>query len=147
MNIELALIYEKEKKFASAEYIYKDLLDVYEHDIMVMKKLAFMFALQNKLSISLKLYEDIHKKNKADHEVIDMLCEIVYNMKKHKKTLKYTSLFLKEKPRDVEKMFMRADAFSLLGEYLDAIAVYKRIIELQPYNSRAKEEIIYLENI
>lgn len=146
LNIELALIYEKEQKFSSAEYIYKDLLEVYENDVMVMKKLAFMYALQNKLSISLKLYEDIHKKNKADEEVIDMLCEIAYNMKKFKKTLKYTTLYLKSKPRDVEKMFMKADALEELSEISEAIEVYKRILQLQPYNSRAKDSIEFLEN-
>jgi hypothetical protein len=76
-----------------------------------------------------------------------MLCEIAYNMKKYKKTVKYTSLFLKDKPRDVEKMFMRAESFAILGENMEAMLVYKRIMELQPYNSRAKEEIEYLETL
>lgn len=145
LNVELAIIYEKERKFSNAEYIYKDLLEVYESDTEIMKKLAFMYALQNKLSVSLKLYEDIHKKNKWDNDVIDMLCEIAYNMKKYKKTIKYTTLFLKSKPRDVDKMFMKAYALEMVDDMKWSIEIYKRILQLQPYNAKAKESIVELE--
>jgi hypothetical protein len=30
LNLELAYIYEKEKKYSNAEYIYKDLLDNFQ---------------------------------------------------------------------------------------------------------------------
>ena len=53
LNLELASIYEKEKNYVNAEYIYKDLLEIYKIDFIVMKKLWYVYALQNKLNDSL----------------------------------------------------------------------------------------------
>lgn len=141
LNLELACIYKKENKLSNASYIYKDLLDIYENDAEISKKLAFVYALESKLKISLKLYEEIHKKNKWDLEVVDMLCELSYNMKKYEKTLKYTSQYLKTKPRDVEKMFMRTESLEALEMFDEAKALYKKILQLQPYNAKAKQAL------
>jgi hypothetical protein len=39
LNMELANIYEKEKNYLNAEYIYKDLLEHLKVDFKIMKKL------------------------------------------------------------------------------------------------------------
>lgn len=145
LNLELASIYEKEKNYINAEYIYKDLLDVLKVDFEVMKKLWYIYAMQNKLKESLEIYEKIHNKKMADDEVIDLLSELTFNMKIYKKWLKYTNLFLVWKPRNVEKLFMKAKCLFELWRKEESILVYKRIVELQPYNTKAKDKIIKLE--
>jgi hypothetical protein len=59
-----------------------------------MKKLGFIYAMQNKLSESLKIYETIHNKKMADDEVIDLLSELTFNMKDYNKSLKYSNLYI-----------------------------------------------------
>ncbi len=104
-----------------------------------MKKLWYIYAMQNKLKESFKLYEQIHNKKKADDEVIDLLSELAYNMKSYKKALKYINLFLVWKPRNVDKLFMKAKTLRELLKKDEARLVYKRILDLQPYNTKAKE--------
>ncbi|MDD2871468.1 MAG: hypothetical protein PHS49_05750 [Candidatus Gracilibacteria bacterium] len=139
LNLELANIYEIEKKYLNAEYIYNDLLKVLKLDFEVMKKLGYVLALQNKLEESLDIYEVIHKKKMADDEVINILSELTFNMEDYKKALKYANLYLVSKPRDVDKLFIKAKSLEELKKNTEASQVYKRILELQPYNTRAKE--------
>ncbi|MFK7780374.1 MAG: hypothetical protein QM490_04445 [Candidatus Gracilibacteria bacterium] len=141
LNLELASIYEKEHNYINAEYIYKDLLEVLKLDFEVMKKLGYIFAMQNKLKESLKIYEQIHNKKQSDDEVIDLLSELTYNMKTYKKALKYVNLFLVGKPRNVDKLFMKAKTLRELGRVEESKIAYRRILDLQPYNTRAKESI------
>jgi len=72
-----------------------------------MKNLAYIYALQNKLKKSLELYEKIYSKKKSDDNVINMLAELTFSMKKYKKALKYSNAYLKSKPRDIEKLFIK----------------------------------------
>jgi hypothetical protein len=69
-----------------------------------------MYAIQGKLEDSLTIYENIHNKKMADDEVIDLLSELTFDMKNYKKALKYTNLFLASKPRDVNKLFLKAQS-------------------------------------
>jgi len=146
LNMELASIYEKEKKYLNAEYIYKDLLEHLKVDFVIMKKLWYIYALQDKYKDSLNIYEKIHKKKMADDEVIDILAELTFTMKLYKKTLKYANLYLVSQPRNVHKLFIKAKSFEKLWQIEDAVPVYKRILELQPYNNKAKNNLVEIEN-
>jgi hypothetical protein len=73
----------------------------------IKKKLGFNLAMQSKFTQALKIYEEVHSEKKSDNEIISVLTDLTYNIKQYKKCLQYVNLFLKEKPRDVEKMFMK----------------------------------------
>lgn len=146
LNLDLATIYEKEKKYQNAEYIYKDLMDVLQDDFEIKKKLWFNLAMQLKFTDSLKIYEAAHKQKKSDNDVINMLSEIAYNVWQYKKCFQYVTLFLKDKPRDVEKMFMKCACLesAVYGDeksISEAINLYKKILELQPYNTKARDKL------
>lgn len=146
LNFQLAFIYEKEGKYLNAEYIYRDLLEVIKVDYEIMKKLWFVLALQNKLAESLEIYESIHKKKMADDEVIDILAELAFNMQDYKKALKYANLYLVSKPRDVDKLFIKAKSLDEMRKTQESYIVYKRILELQPYNTKIKDIIHEFES-
>lgn len=141
LNIELASIYEKENAYNNAIYIYKDLIGVYNDDSEVYKRLGYAHAMCNDLEESFKCYERVHKKRRTDFEAIRMLADLAYNMKKFKKALKYTSLFLKEKPRDVDKLLMKAVCLEKTQQIEEALSIYRRILQLQPYNTKAKDKV------
>lgn len=146
LNFQLATIYEKEGKYLNSEYIYRDLLEVMKADYEVTKKLWFVLALQNKMEESLVIYESLHKKKMADDEVIDILAELSFNMQDYKKALKYSNLYLVSKPRDVDKLFIKAKSLDEMRKTQESYTVYKRILELQPYNTKVKDIIYDFEN-
>jgi tetratricopeptide (TPR) repeat protein len=145
LNLQLWLIYEKEKNYSNAEYIYKELLDNYNGDYEIMKSLWYILAVQNKLTESLLIYELLHTKKKWDNKVIEIIADLSFTLENYKKALKFTTMFLAAKPRNIEKLTMRAICLDNLWEIDESIDVYKRILELQPYNTKVKECLELLE--
>lgn len=145
LNIELASIYEEEKNYKKAEYIYFDLLNAFSNNFEILKKLGYNLATQQRYEESIDIYLKAHNKNKWDIEVIDFLANLTYETKFYKKALKYIKLFLKEFPRNTEKLKMRWFCYETLWETQNAIDTYKKVLELQPYNSQVIEKIQFLE--
>lgn len=145
LNLQLWYIYEKEWNYSNAEYIYKELLENYNWDYEIMKNLWYILAVQDKLTDSLIIYELLHKKKKWDNEVIEIIADLSFTLKAYKKALKYINLFLSSKPRNIDKLWNKAICLENIGEIDNAIEVYKRILEFQPYNTKAKENLELLE--
>jgi len=145
LNIELAKIYEKEKKYKNAEYIYNEIIENIKDATSVIKKLWFVLALQQKYKKSIKAYEKVHKRNKSDIEVIDMLANLNYKTWKYNMSLKYIILSLKDTPRNAEKLTIAWNSYEKLREYSHAIDYYNKVLEIQPYNTEIIEKIKLLE--
>lgn len=141
LNIELAGIYEKEHNYKNAEFIYKDLIDAIWKDTDVMKKLWMIYALQNKLVDAKNMYEKVHKRRKDDAEVINMLADITFELQDYQQALTYLKLILKDKPRNVDRLLMLAVCFESLEQSEEAFETYKKIVELQPYNTLARNKL------
>ncbi len=141
LNVELAGIYEKEHNYKNAEFIYKDLIDAIWKDWDVMKKLWMIYALQNKLVDAKDMYQQVHKRKKDDAEVINMLADITFELQDYQQALTYLKLILKDKPRNVDRLLMLAVCFESLEESEDAFETYKKIVELQPYNTLARNKL------
>lgn len=146
LNLELAWIYEWEKNFKNAEFIYIDLLEHFKSDNDVKIKLWFNLAMQNDLNWALNIYEQVFKKLRTDLWVIEMLCDISYDLKEYQKCSKYLNFYLNEKPRSVEKLFMKWVCLENLWKNTEAIAVYKKILDLQPYNTEARDKLKIFED-
>ena len=145
LNLQLGIIYEKEKNYSNAEYIYKDLLDSYKWDYEIMKNLWYILVVQNKLTEWLLTYELLYTKKKWDTEVTEMLSNLSFTLEKYKKALKYITVYLSDKPRDIDKLAMKAVCLDNLWRLDESIDVYKRILELQPYNTKAKDNLLLIE--
>ncbi len=145
LNLELSSIYEEEKEYKKAEYIYIDLLDAYVDNFEILKKLWYNLAIQQRYEESIEVYFKAHNKVKWDIEIVEFLADLTYQIKFYKKSLKYTKLFLKQNPRNSEKLKMKAFCYETLGKTTDAINTYKKVIELQPYNSQVQDKLKFLE--
>jgi len=141
LNLQLWLIYEKEKNYSNAEYIYKELLDNYNWDYEIMKNLWYVLAIQDKLTESLLIYELLHTKNKWDNEVIEIIADLSFTLESYNKALKFINLFLSAKPRNVDKLVMKAVCLEKKWKLDDVVSTYKRILDLQPYNTKARENL------
>lgn len=141
LNLELAGIYEKEHNYKNAEFIYRDLIEAIWKDTTVMKKLWFILALQHELEPSLNIYEKVYKKIKDDTEVLNMLTDITFELHLYDKSLKYVKILLKDKPRNVDRLLLQAVCYENLQKFSDAFDIYKKIVELQPYNTLARNKL------
>lgn len=139
LNLELANIYELEWNYLNSEYIYKDLLEISKNDFEVNKKLWYSYYMQWKLSEAYSEYLKVNKKLPWDEEVLKMLSEISYDMKEYKTAVKFLNDYIKYKPRDVDKLTMKAISQEELRDFKDAILTYKKILEIQPYNTYARD--------
>lgn len=140
-NLELADIYELEENYKKAEYIYKDLLVIYVDNIELLKKLGNTLILQWNLDEAVAVFETAFKKKKDDLEIIDELAELYFELKNYKKCLEYVKMFLREKPKNIEKLWMKGYCLEKQGSNEDAIECYQRILDFQPYNMEIKERI------
>ena len=145
LNLELASIYEIENNYKNAELIYTDLLGVYKNDSELWKKLAFNLAMQNKLKKSFEVYQEVLKKRRNDIEIIEMLTDISYDLKDFVRCLKYVNLYLKDKSRDVDKLFIKWYCLEKLKKFSEAELIYKKILDLQPYNTDARDRLRKLQ--
>jgi tetratricopeptide (TPR) repeat protein len=64
---------------------------------------------------------------------------LAFELKNYKKAKKYINLFLSEKPRNINKLFMKAECYESEEKFNQAKNVYEKILEIQPYNQKAKE--------
>ena len=146
LNLELASLYEEEKEYKKAEYIYNDLLTAFQDNFEILKKLWYNLAIQNRYEESIEIYSRWHNKNKWDVEIMEFLADLNHEIKNYKKSLKYTKLFLNQFPRNTEKLKMRWFCHEALWEIENAIDIYKKVLELQPYNSQVTEKLEHLES-
>lgn len=145
LNLELANIYEEQNQYKKAEYIYFDLLKIYENTFDILKRLWYNLAMQKRFEESMKVYIEADKKNRNDNEIIEILADLTYELKYYKKSLKYLKIFLKQTPRNTEKLKMKWYCYEVIWKVDEALYTYKKVIELQPYNNQVLEKIKHLE--
>jgi tetratricopeptide (TPR) repeat protein len=146
LNLELARIYEEEKNYKNAEYIYRDIVDVVKNNDDILKKLGYILALQKKFTDSIDIYEKLFHKNAADMEVVELLTDLHYEVGNYEHSMRYVILSLKEKPRNVERLIMKADLLKREAKIEEAMLAYKQVLELQPYNTEARQNLREYEN-
>ncbi len=145
LNLLLADIYEQEKKYQNAEYIYRDLLDIYGEESYILQRLWNIYTLREKTEKSFECYMKALSYDKTNIEVLDILSHLALELKKYKKALKYSTMYLKEKPRTAEKLWIRGYCQEMLWKYSDAAKSYRAVLEIQPYNSEVQERLTSLE--
>lgn len=141
LNLELAHIYEEEKNYKNAEYIYNDLMHVQKSNMDILKRLWYILAVQRRFKEAIVMYEKVYKKNTTDLETVELLIDLHYEVGNYDKALEHVIVFLKEKPRNIERMILKAELLKKGGKDDDAKEVYRKILEIQPYNTEALEYI------
>ncbi len=145
LNLELANIYNKEWEYTKSEYIYRELIENQKEDFDLLKKLGFVLALQKKYKDSIRVYKEALDKKTNDPGIIDILSDLMYEVEDYEWTIKYALKYLKDKPRDIEKLQLQAFSLDQINKDEEAIIAYEKILEMQPYNDEIKWRIKRLE--
>jgi tetratricopeptide (TPR) repeat protein len=59
--------------------------------------------------------------------------------------MKYVILSLKSQPRNVERLLLKANLHKKEDKYEQAIKTYKEILDIQPYNTEAFDNVRSIE--
>ncbi len=145
LNFELASIYESEKNYKNAQYIYKDLMDNLWNKFILSKKMASVLLKQWFTKKAIKFYKKALKKKPSDIETIEILSELNFDIKDYEASLVYTVMYLKDNPRDPNKLMIRWFCLEKVRDLRWAIVQYKKVLEMQPYNSEIRDRIEKLE--
>ena len=145
LNLELASIYEREKNYKNAQYIYEDLLEKHPENYEIIKSIASCLGLQAKFKKSIQYYTQAFEKKKSDMEVLDALCNLCLESQQYEQCIVYLKLYLNQKPRNSDKLSMKWFCLEQLGQKKQAIEVYTKVLELQPYNSEVIKRVKQLE--
>jgi len=145
LNLHLADIYEIEKEYQKSEYIYRDILAKYEWDLDVLTGLAESLAKQEKNKEAINVYLKIHNKKKGDTDILEQLADLTFDIREYSESLMYTKLFLKQVPRNAEKIAMAWFCLERAGDIEKAIHEYEKVIQIQPYNNEIQGRILKLQ--
>jgi len=145
LNLLLADVYEREKKYQNAAYIYKDVIDIYGEELYTLQRLWNIHVLLDETQKAIEIYEIAQLKDKSNTEILDILAHLYIEIWEFKKALKYAWAYLKEKPRNAEKLSIKAYALEKLWKTLEAIKCYELVLQVQPYNTEIQDRVKALE--
>ncbi len=146
LNLLLADVYERERKYQNAEFIYRDLLDEHEDDEYILQRLWNIYVLRWKNKKALNCYSEALKFDRTNTEILDILTHLHLEELDYKKALKYANLYLKEKPRNAEKLSIRGYSQEKLWKNIEAIKAYEEVLKIQPYNNEIIDRIKALQS-
>lgn len=139
LNILLASIYEKDKDYKKAEFIYKDLIVLNEHDTEIYLKLGFILSIQSKYEVAFEIYKKLHYLDKTNMEAIEMLANIGHHLSYYEDSRNFAKMFLKKNPRNIDILYLQALNLINLEERKEAIEMLKKVRQLEPYNVKVNE--------
>lgn len=147
LNLELADIYEMEKEFSKAEYIYRDLLEKSPDDIETLKSLAASLEMQEKDKDAINMYRKAHKLKVSDVDTLEKLSDLTFAIADYPDAMEYTKLYLKQVPRDAEKIAMVWYCLEKEGSIDKAIEQYETVLQIQPYNNEIQTRVTKLQTM
>ncbi len=146
LNLLLADVYEKQEKYQNAEYIYRDMLDESPDDTYILWRLGNIYYIRGKIEKSLSCYQRALKKDKNNIEILDILAHLLAEHWDYDACVTTACAFLKQKPRDGEKLSLKWYALEKLWKPSEALTNYRLVLEVDPYNKEILSRVKKLES-
>lgn len=145
LNCLLASLYEKDRDYKKAEFIYKDLILMNDTDPELYLKLGFALSIQGKYEIAYEIYKRLLSLDEHNTETVDMLANLGHQLGYHGESNEYAYLFLKKNPHNTDVLYLTAINHINLEERTAALASLKKIRTIDPYNGKIQELIKKIE--
>lgn len=139
LNYMLASIYERDKDYKKAEFIYKDLVLVHDTDPEIYMKLGFALSIQGKYEIAFEIYKRILTITDIHTEALEMLTNLSYELKRYEDAVTYARQFLRMHPHSGDILSILASSLIALGKREEALEAIAKLKNLDPYNPRIRE--------
>lgn len=134
LNILLASLYERDRAYEKAEFIYKDIAESAPNDIEILTHLADVLAMQHKYKISYELYKKIREISGENEENMYALIHLAMELDETEDVYQYARSYIKQFPKNPEVLWIYSQAQLKLGKRREAIETLIKLKNLTPYN-------------
>lgn len=145
--IFLASLYLKRKQYSRAEVLYRELCELQKYKKAgPLSNLAFCLFEQNKLNEAIQFYQKAMHLEPDNVKRYSNLGQVLFVTKQLPEAIEMFKKASKLAPRDTEILFMLADSLRENRSMKQAYETYNKILNYEPYNAIAREEIGKLES-
>ncbi len=141
LNLLLGTLYEAERHFEKAEYVYKDLATDYSDNIEILEKLGNVLIIQKRYSIAFEIYKKILTLGGENEGTLYILSHLCHELGNASDGHMYMKKYLKQWPNNPEVLSLMSEAELELWKRKDAIETLKRLKNLTPYNGEITETL------
>lgn len=134
LNLLLGSLYEAERHFEKAEYVYKDLALDHSDDIEILEKLWNVLIIERRYTIGLEIYKKILSIGGETEWTLYILSHLCHELGDASEWHIYMKKYLRSWPNNPEILALMSEAEIELGKRKDAIETLKRLKNLTPYN-------------
>ncbi|MBP9779711.1 hypothetical protein KBD33_03770 [Candidatus Gracilibacteria bacterium] len=135
LNLLLGSLYEGDRHFEKAEYVYKDLALDYPDDIEILEKLGNVLIIEKRYTIAHEIYKKILSIGGETEGTLYILSHLCHELNDAHEGYIYMKKYLKSWPNNPEILALISEVEVELGKRKDAIETLKRLKNLTPYNS------------
>lgn len=143
-NEKLALLYLQQKSYRKSENLYRKLAELRPKDPAVFTNLGLALFSENEYEEALACYQQALKLDPKHPMRHSNIGQVYFVLRDFENAVSHFKLAIKGSPRNVEFHFMLADTYREAQAYEKAKSAYEEILEIEPYNSEAKEEVARL---
>lgn len=110
LNLLLASLFEQDGSYKKAEYIYRDLVELYPNNKDVYNKLGIAVSMQGKYEVAMEVYKQLLEFDTDPQNTILMLAHIAHEMRQYDESYHYAKLYLKQQPHNTEMLWILSHA-------------------------------------
>jgi hypothetical protein len=134
LNLLLGSLYEWDRHFEKAEYVYKDLALDYPDDIEILEKLGNVLIIEKRYTIAHEIYKKILTIWWETEWTLYILSHLCHELNDAHEWYIYMKKYLKSWPNNPEILALISEVEVELWKRKDAIETLKRLKNLTPYN-------------
>jgi tetratricopeptide (TPR) repeat protein len=137
VSLKLAKVYLESGDLKRAEMLYKRLLEENKDNTVIHKSLAVIYTKKKNYKEAIQAYVRANEINDKDDKSLIGLGRLYKLMMRNSLAAECFRRAAELKPREVEYLFLLAEACKSADDYENALFTYEKILTLEPYNERA----------
>mgnify|MGYP001324537598 CR=1 FL=1 len=147
-HILLASLYLKRKQYSRAEVLYRELVNLQKYkQAGTLSNLAFCLFEQGRVNESIDFYQLALNVDDGNYKRYTNLAQVYFVTKDFLQAIELFKKALRLKPRDTDVLFMLADTYREAHMFLEAKKSYLKVLDYEPYNHAAQEEVDRFEQM
>lgn len=138
VSLKLAKVYMESEDFRKAETLYRRLLEIDSNDADIYENLGKIMIKKKNYKEAIQAYARAAELDEKDDKKLIALGRLYQLLMRYSLAAECFRRAAELKPREVEYLFLLADACKSDDDFDNALFSYEKILTIEPYNERAK---------